>query len=225
MCDIKRKKDIGKIKKSIEEKMEELFEKAHKYTENLSHEDIVRLHENHVKDVILLYPHDLSFQYIYEDIVRLHENHVKDVFYAYINNIPSLQKIVVEIGEEKVLEEIKSKFMANFHFHEKMVKCEELRDDRKTKYTEEEILENNKKISKYIDEVVTSIIQECRDLNTEEIKEIHIFIFKLIFQSDIEHIPCFKSASKTMNIDVINRIHDRKITETISKYISMIKEN
>ena len=110
MCDIKRKKDIGKIKKSIEEKMEELFEKAHKYTENLSH----------------------------EDIVRLHENHVKDVFYAYINNIPSLQKIVVEIGEEKVLEEIKSKFMANFHFHEKMVKCEELRDDRKTKYTEEE---------------------------------------------------------------------------------------
>lgn len=197
MCDIKRKKDIGKIKKSIEEKMEELFEKAHKYTENLSH----------------------------EDIVRLHENHVKDVFNAYINNIPSLQKIVVEIGEEKVLEEIKSKFMANFHFHEKMVKCEELRDDRKTKYTEEEILENNKKISKYIDEVVTSIIQECRDLNTEEIKEIHIFIFKLIFQSDIEHIPCFKSASKTMNIDVINRIHDRKITETISKYISMIKEN
>lgn len=197
MCDIKREEYIGEIKKSIEEKMKKLFEEAHKYTENLSH----------------------------EDIVRLHENHVKDVFYPYINNVPYLQKMIVEKGEEKVLEEVKAKFMANFHFHKKMVKCEEFREDRKTIYTEEEILENNKKISKYIREVVTSIIQECKNLSSEEIKEIHIFIFKLIFQSDIEHIQCFKNASETMNMDVINRIHDRKVTSTISKYVSMCKEN
>lgn len=197
MCDIKREEHIIEIKKSIEEKMKKLFEEAHKYTENLSH----------------------------EDIVRLHENHVKDVFYPYINQIPFLQKMVLESGEEKVLEEVKAKFMKNFHFHEKMVKCEEFREDRKTKYTEKEILENDKKISKYIREVVTSIIQECKDLNSEEIKEIHIFIFKLIFQSDIEHIPCFKNASETMNMDVVNRIHDRKITDTINKYMSMCKNH
>jgi len=194
---MKRAEYIGEIKKSIEEKMKKLFEEAHKYTENLSH----------------------------EDIVRLHENHVKDAFYPYINNISSLQKMIVEKGEEKLLEEVKAKFMGNFHFHEKMLKCEEFREHRKTKYTEEEILENDKKISKYIQEVVTSIIQECRDFNSEEIKEIHLFIFKLIFQSDIEHIPCFKNASETMNMDAINKIHDRKITGTISKYISMCKES
>ncbi|VYT68859.1 hypothetical protein [Clostridium tertium] len=197
MCDIKREECINEIKKSIEEKMEKLFEKAHKYTENLSH----------------------------DDIVRLHENHIKDVFYPYINNIPFLGKMIEDEGEGKVLEELKVKFMENFHFHEKMLKCEEFRGDRKTKYTEEEILENDKKISKYIREVVTSIIQECRDLNSDEIKEIHMFIFNLIFNSDIKHIPCFKNAAETMNMDVINRIHDRKVTDTISKYMLMYKEN
>ncbi|MGG7176470.1 hypothetical protein ACQPU1_02675 [Clostridium paraputrificum] len=197
MCDIKREEYIGELKKSIEKKMKKLFEEAHKYTENLSH----------------------------EDIVRLHENHVKDVFYPYIENIPSLQNMIVAMGEEKALDAIKAKFMGTFHFHEKMVKCEEFREDRKTQYTEEEILENDEKISKYIREVVTSIIQECRDLNNDEIKDMHMFIFKLIFQSDIEHIPCFKNASETMNMDVVNRIHDRKITESMSKYISMCKDN
>ena len=45
-----------------------------------------------------------------------------------------------------------------------------------------------------------------------------MFIFKLIFNSDIEHIPCFKKASDTMNMDVINRIHNRKVSDTINKY-------
>lgn len=196
MCDMKRSEYISEIKKSIEIKMRELFEEAHKYTENLSH----------------------------EDIVRLHADHVKDVFYPYINNIPSLQEIVMEKGEEKLLEQVKAKFMENFHFHEKMLKCEEVREHRETKYTEEEILENNKKISKYIQQLVTSIIQQCRDLNSEEIKEIHFFIFKLIFQSDIEHIPCFKRASETMNMEAINKIHHRKITGTLNKYIGVDKE-
>ncbi|MGG7143326.1 hypothetical protein ACQPVP_07660 [Clostridium nigeriense] len=191
MCDIKGEEYIGDIKKSIEEKMKKLFEKAHKYTENLSN----------------------------EDIVKLHENHVKDVFYPYIHNIPALKERIVEKAEEKVLEEVKYKFMENFHFHEKMLKCEKFREDRKTKYTEEEILENDRKISKYIQEIVISIIQECKGLNTEQIKEIHMFIFKVIFQSDIEHIPCFKNASETMNMDVINRIHNRKVTSSINKYI------
>ncbi|MGG7057723.1 hypothetical protein ACQPUZ_05430 [Clostridium tertium] len=197
MSDIKREKCIDEVKKSIEDEIKKLFDEAHKYTENLSN----------------------------EDIVRLHENHVKDVFYPYIHNIHVLQERIVEKGEEKVLEEVKYKFMENFHFHEKMLKCEKFREDRKTKYTEEEILENDRKISKYIQEIVISIIQECKGLNTEEIKEIHMFIFKLIFQSDIEHIPCFKNASENMNMDVINRIHNRKITSTINKYISMGKEN
>lgn len=197
MCDMKRAEYIDEIKKSIEEKMKELFKEAHKYTENLSH----------------------------EDIVRLHEDHIKDVFYPYINNIPSLQTIIVEKGEEKLLEQVKAKFMENFYFHEKMLKCEEFREYRETKYTEEEILENEKKISKYIQKLVTSIIQQCRDLNSEEIKEIHLFIFKLIFQSDIEYIPCFKRASETMNMDAINRIHGRKVTDTINKYISMCKDS
>jgi len=197
MSDIKREKCIDEVKKSIEDKIKKLFDEAHKYTENLSN----------------------------EDIVRLHENHVKDVFYPYIHNIPVLQERIVEKGEEKVLEEVKFKFMENFHFHEKMLKCEKFREDRKTKYTEEEILENDRKISKYIQDIVISIIKECNRLNTEEIKEIHMFIFKLIFQSDIEHIPCFKNASETMNMDVINRIHNRKVTSTISKYVSMCKEN
>lgn len=190
MSNIKREESINEIKKSIEEKMKRLFEKAHKYTENLSH----------------------------EDIVKLHENHVKDVFYPYMNNLSALKKMVEISGEEKVLEDIKDKFMGTFHFHEKMLKCEEVREDRKTKYTEEELLEHREKISKYIQKLTTSIIEECKDLNSEELKEIHMFIFKLIFNSDIEHIPCFKKASDTMNMDVINRIHNRKVSDTINKY-------
>lgn len=190
MSDIKREESINEIKKSIEEKMKRLFERAHKYTENLSH----------------------------EDIVKLHENHIRDVFYPYINNLPALKKMVEISGEEKVLEDIKAKFMGTFHFHEKMLKCEEVREDRKTKYTEEDLLEHREKISKYIQELTISIIEEFKDLNSEELKEVHMFIFKLIFDSDIEHIPCFKKASETMNIDVINRIHNRKVSETINKY-------
>lgn len=196
MCDIKREEYIGEIKKSIEGKMKKLFEDAHKHTENLSHEDIVKLHENHVKDVL----------------------------YPYINNSPYLKKMVGEKGEEKILEELKTKFMGTFHFHEKMLKCETFRDiDKKTKYTKEEMLENDNKISKYIRNVVTSIIEDCRDLNSDEIEEIHMFIFKLIFQSDIEHIPCFKNASETMNMDVIDRIHNRKMTDMISKFNNVHK--
>lgn len=190
MSNIKREDYINEIKKSIEEKMKRLFERAHKYTENLSH----------------------------EDIVKLHENHVKDVFYPYMNSLPSLKKMVEIKGEEKVLEDIKDKFMGTFHFHEKMLKCEVVREDRKTKYTDEELLEHREKISKYIQKLTTSIIEECKDLNSDELKEVHMFIFKLIFDSDIEHIPCFKKASETMNMDVINRIHNRKVSETINKY-------
>lgn len=190
MSNIKREECINEIKKSIEEKMKRLFERAHKYTENLSH----------------------------EDIVKLHENHVKDVFYPYMNNLPALKKMVEISGEKKVLEDIKDKFMETFHFHEKMLKCEKVREDRKTKYTEEELLEHREKISKYIQKLTTSIIEECKDLNSEELKEIYMFIFKLIFNSDIEHIPCFKKASDTMNMDVINRIHNRKVSDTINKY-------
>lgn len=190
MSNIKREDYINEIKKSIEVKMKRLFERAHKYTENLSH----------------------------EDIVKLHENHVKDVFYPYMNNLPDLKKMVEIRGEEKVLEDIKDKFMETFHFHEKMLKCEVVREDRKTKYTDEELLEHRDKISKYIQKLTTSIIDECKNLNSEELKEIHMFIFKLIFDSDIEHIPCFKKASETMNMDVVNRIHNRKVSETINKY-------
>lgn len=191
-----RDENLIEIKRKIQVIITDLFEEAHRYTENLSHEDIAKLHENHVKDVI----------------------------YPYIDNTPLLKALVEEKGEENLLESLKASFMKNYNFHEKMLKCEKFHEERKTLYSREEIIENDKKISLYIQNIVKSIIDICKDLNEIEIGEIYFFIFTLIFQSDIEHIPCFKKASETMNMNAVNKMHHRKITDKINRYVSLNKE-